>query len=432
MSHRKELFLILSFSLCLAAILAVWSQAEGRGQAQATVRYVGALGLDAGTCTDPTLPCKTVQYALDSAEPSDIIKVASGIYAGTNSHGNLVQVAYIDKEITVAGGYRMPGFAEPPDPAVDVTTIDAQGLGRGLVITGPISVTVEGLSITGGDAIGLGGGPGGADVGGGVLVAGATTFFRNNRLVSNACQTCLGGGLGLVDGTVTLQDNQIASNHADSGGGVYILGGSAILKANALQDNTAAGSGGGLCVVASDVLVDWNTVSGNSADLKGGGILLEASTASLMNNRISANSLSGNGGGVYIDGGDVVMTGNTIAGNTSSWNSGGGMYLWHSDAVLTENVITDNAARREGGGLYLTYSPAQLRDNLVQQNSVNGQNYPDGGGGLYLNYSDAIVDGNRLVDNQANDGGAAYLWQSNPVLSNNVIAGNSAGDGGGL
>ena len=457
MKYRRELFLVSSLAFCLTAILALWSQAEGRGQLQATGRYVGALGLDTGGCTDPAQPCATVQYALDAAEPGDIIKIASGIYSGINSHGNLAQVAYVDKDITLAGGYAVPGFPEPPDPVVNVTTIDAQGLGRGLVITGPITVTVHGLNITRGNATGLGGGPGGADAGAGVLVAGANTLFENNRLMSNSCQACLGGGLAMVDSLATLEGNQIASNSAgmggglalvDSlatvqgnqiasngaglGGGICIAGGSATLKANAMHDNTAADSGGGLYVSAAEVLVDANAVSGNSADGSGGGIFLEASLASLVNNSISANSLAGNGAGVYVDGGDVVMTGNTISDNTSSWNSGGGVYLWHSAALLNENAITNNAAHREGGGLYLTYSLAQLRDNLIQENSANGQNYPDGGGGLYLNYSDAVVDGNRLLDNEANDGGAVYFWQSNPILSNNIIAGNSAGDGGAL
>jgi hypothetical protein len=72
-------------------------------------------------------------------------------------HGDATQVVYISKTVTLRGGYAAPDFSEPPDPQANPTTLDAQGQGRVLYITGAISPTVEGLRIAGGDADGLGG-----------------------------------------------------------------------------------------------------------------------------------------------------------------------------------------------------------------------------------------------------------------------------------
>jgi len=124
---------------------------------------------------DPT-DYDTVQSAVDaSAHVTDVVKVA-GYCAGINDHGGLRQVVYISKTLTLRGGYTTTNWIEP-DPAANPTTLDARGQGRVLYVTGDISPTLEGLRITGGDAPGLSGSPGG-NAGGGVYVitAAVTTY----------------------------------------------------------------------------------------------------------------------------------------------------------------------------------------------------------------------------------------------------------------
>ena len=59
----------------------------------------------------------------------------------------------MDKGLTLRGGFTTANWATP-NPAANLTTLDAQGLGRGLVITGTQAaipaVTVERSAITGG------------------------------------------------------------------------------------------------------------------------------------------------------------------------------------------------------------------------------------------------------------------------------------------
>ena len=111
----------------------------------------------------------------------------------------VIQTVYINKSITIRGGYTT-AFADPPDPDANPTTLDAQGQGRVIFITGNVSTTIEGLRITGGNAAGLGGRPwskgiGADDSGGGVYAIDVPLNFRNNQVFGNTAR--YGGGMYL-------------------------------------------------------------------------------------------------------------------------------------------------------------------------------------------------------------------------------------------
>ena len=56
----------------------------------------------------------------------EVIKVAAGTYDDINDYGGLAQIVYLEKSITIQGGYT-PAFTEPPDPEANATTLDAGG-----------------------------------------------------------------------------------------------------------------------------------------------------------------------------------------------------------------------------------------------------------------------------------------------------------------
>ena len=229
------------------------------------------------TCASAPLPCYlTIQEAIDAAAEGDVIQIASGVYSTVNNYGGQTQIAYISKTITIQGGYAA-GFSEPPDPEANRTILDAEGNGRGLYITGEISPTIAGVSITGGNAID-------------------------------------GGGIYVITAAAHLKDNWVYNNTSTSfGGGLYVIGG-AIIEASSITTNTASSGGGGILVAAGGVLPNLgvaqlrkNVVAGNSA-CYGAGLDLAFSTAVITANKISNNSAtycgydgSGIGGGVLID-----------------------------------------------------------------------------------------------------------------------------------
>ncbi len=322
-----------------------------------TARYVAPTGSDIGGCTSAISPCRTVQYAVDQAAAGDEIHVAAGTYTDIHARNSVTQVVYISKTVTVRGGYSADFGAW--DPAQYTTTLDAMGTGRVLYITGNITPTVEGLSLTHGDATGLGGGWWGDDAGGGVYIVTATAAISNCRIVSNTA-SYYGGGLYLWHSNATLTGNTIGGNTASAslsyGGGLYLLDSdNTTLTNNQISGNTAF-HGGGLHLLDSDnTMLMNNTIVSNTASYYGGGLYLYYSgNATLTDNRVISNTASRGGGLSLYYSNNASLTGNRISGNAAFGSEdgyGGGVYLKNSDNVtLTGNQISGNIILGSDGG----------------------------------------------------------------------------------
>jgi len=413
----KHLFISIALS-AIAVLALTWVLSAATPASRAASYTVCPAG-------PPTCDYAIIQDAVDAAGEGDIIKVATGAYTDVNNYGGLAQVVYISKTVTLRGGYAAPGFADPPDPEANPTTLDAQGLGRVLYITGNISPTVEGLRITGGDAAGLGGGHGGWDAGGGGYVISATATIKNNRVFGNTANS--GGGLFLRYSNNTLTRNTILSNTAEYGGGCYLSYSDAPLVDNAITFNVANWNGGGLWLFNSDAKLNGNTILSNTASWDGGGLWLDSSDgASLGGNTISSNTAK-RGGGLYLVFSDAALSSNTVNDNNAEWG-GGGLYLRYSNAILDRNTVTTNHAASQGGGLYLVDSDATINRNTIASNAADMN-----GGGLYVGWSDNVMlNGNTIFSNTANrNGGGLYLCMSSaPKLTNNIVVNNEANTSG--
>ena len=194
----------------------------------------------------------------------------------------------VDEIMVPDGVYDLtiPGAAEQDDATGDLdvsgsvtiqhlgarpATVDAKGIDRVFEVNSPGgSVTISGISIQGGHAVGVAG-PTSAGTGGGVLVSA---------------------------GVLTLVDSTIANNFADAyGGGIETRPGA---TANLTND----------------------TVSGNQADVDGGGIDNTGAATNLLNVTVTGNvadadnDAAGNGGGIGEYGGTLATRDTIVAANT--------------------------------------------------------------------------------------------------------------------
>jgi uncharacterized repeat protein (TIGR01451 family) len=465
--------------LTMAGLLGLVISASSKTAcAQGTIHYVAS----GGNCGGAS-PCYSiVQDAVDAAQPGDEIRIAAGTYTDINNQGGLAQVVYIDKDLTLRGGYTTTDWTTP-DPDANRTELNANALGRVMFITGPdVDVTVEGLRLTYGNASGLGGQPNppfsDQDAGGGLYVLEATVTLSHTSVLSSATSSSgVGGGVYMRQVTATVINCTIQGNSSKHGGGLYLNTVEATLQQNTIQGNIGTGTSNGLGVNirnnSSVTLLD-NTIQNNTSSFStnSGTVYIKHSDATLSGNLIANNTY---GHGVYAEFGDITLTDNTIQGNSNT-----GVAAFWSDTVLTDNTIDDNgggfydgggvcidhlgadvssllernliqnnhtADFRKGAGVYLDSrgKPITLTGNIIQDNVAGTRSinpiYAGSGGGVYLTGEAITLRDNIIQRNVANqychpvagchDGFGGGMYLSGPAtLINNIITDNRAGDVG--
>ena len=291
---------------------------------------------------DETVEYTTVQAAVDAADSGDVVKVA-GVCVGAPEGFALRQLVYLDKSITLRGGYSTSDWATS-DPEANPTTLDALGQGRVLYVGGPVSATIENLQMVGGDAAGLG---------------------------EDGWDT--GGGIYATEAELTLNKTQVLSNTAFAGGGIWVEGGTSTLNKNLIADNTAAFCGG-LGVDSEAATLVGNTISTNATwEWSGGGVCIYSDGATLRRNTITANSAARSGGGLLVlFGGDVAVINNVIADNQASFG-GNGVRLASASAQLLHNTIVGNSGG-DGSGVLVSgddpVSSLSLVNTILVSHSV--------------------------------------------------------------
>ncbi|MBU0494491.1 MAG: hypothetical protein KKB13_21795, partial [Chloroflexi bacterium] len=405
--HTRQLALSLTLTLLALVgaltLLEAGNHSPPTAQAQGpdgyTTYYVAPAGSNCGGMT----PCyTTVQAAVDAVDdPGDVVKVAAGTYTGVQSRNGLDQAVYITKSLTIRGGYTTSDW-DNQDPDTHVTTLDANGQGRVVTIAGAISVTVDGLHLTGGDATDQGGGLFG-DAGGGVYVLNATVTLSRNRIADNQATTDswsdgAGGGVYVDTSLITLRGNQILNNQAavgglfagGAGGGFYGVDSQVNLEGNQVQGNQAGGdfgTGGGVELDAcADFRLVNNVIADNQADYGGAGIWIGhmsgvPSNGHLIHTTIARNQGANDVAGVRVAGGSVVTLTNTILvghdtginvsfsctgtltatlwGNTTDWGDVGTIYTG------TLNYWGDSAFLNPAAGNYHISSASAAKDRGV-------------------------------------------------------------------
>lgn len=225
-------------------------------------------------------------------------------------------------------------------------TVDNTGTGRVFLITSA-TVIINGMTITGGDSAGVGGG--------GIRISGGSLTLQSGAVVTGNTAGGAGGGgvyaLSNAQVTITGSGTQITGN-TDSGNGAGLnlqAGADAFLLDGAvISNNSGPNSGGGVSIAGtgSSFTVDNATVSANSAQFAGGIVAFSGGTLILQNGAvISGNSATvGTGGGVTISSGagGLSVSDTRFEGNTAVTNGDAIYYLIAPNATITNSCFTNN------------------------------------------------------------------------------------------
>lgn len=213
LNMRRWARLALTTGLTLLLVAALLWAGPGPSPVRAdpgTLYVHAATGDDNGNCQDPAAPCQTVGYAISQAVDGDTILIAGGQYT---------ENLFIDAGLTLRGAFAVAGTQWTPDG--DETTIDGSGQ-QAPVITiadmGDSTVTLESLTITGGEG----------ECSGGVCGGNSPLVIRNSTIRDN---TATGGGGALARGNpTTIEDSYILNNHLQSDQGPGSTGGAGGLR----------------------------------------------------------------------------------------------------------------------------------------------------------------------------------------------------------
>jgi hypothetical protein len=291
-------------------------------------------------CTAATFTCGAGDVACLIAS----ITAANGTPAPDSIHlaGGTYQLTAVDN--TTNGPNGLPSVTSP-------LTLQGVGAAQTVIVRVPGApmfrllhvaptgaLTVQGLTITGGD-------------------------------VGNFMD---GGGIWNV-GTLVVLTSAVIENRANFGGGL-INGGQVTIERSEFVRNTAVHAGGGLDN-GGVVTVRESTFAENSAD--GGGAMANVRGTVLITNSTIVDNIgvfSGAGGIVNLTTGGVLrLTNTTMARNTGLVRGGGGggaLSVVGGEALLTNCTIVENTAPDGGapGGIVRTAGVLALHNTIVARN----------------------------------------------------------------
>ncbi len=220
----------------------------------------------------------SLREAILSAGAGDNIALPSGHYRltipGQGEDAGAQGDLDLTKDVAIAG-------ADPRS-----TVVDAQGYDRVFDVAGGVTAHLNGLTVTGGQLLGDGGG-----------IRNAGTLHLEGVTVTGNRAAGLGGGLD-DEGAAFVQDSTIAGNQGGLGGGLHV-GGAAEVLTSTISGNLAGGynstgHGGGIDGTSGTALLLFSsTVTGNqsfNSALSGGGIA--AAPFAKLDNTIVANNVA--------------------------------------------------------------------------------------------------------------------------------------------
>lgn len=377
---------------------------------------------DDGTTVFTSADAQALRQAITAANPGDTVKVA-GNCAGVVSEMGSNQVAFIDKSLTIAGGYT-PSNWLIYDPVGNPTVIDAQSGGRVLRLTA--AATLQGFTLT-------------------------------NAFINAGSSNWHGGGLHTTsDLTMTdmvLSNNTvIATGGTQNGGGAYI-GGAVVVHNSRILNNNTRHAGAGLYVVGNATVTDSLFQANSSQNASGGGLHTQG-FADIAHTNFYSNSTRTDGGGVHAVGGMSILAGTLSHNECRVSCSGGAISTVGSDVTISGTQFIDNQAAHNGGAVHSNGSMTIINSYFAHNSNASfvggavagfgsGQtvtvmnshfegNTAVGSGGAIGTFPTATITNSRFVGNSGGiNGGALFLINGgqvvNSLLVSNTIGGNGAG-----
>ncbi len=361
------------------------------------------------------------------------IRVAEGTYI-VDADG--IDLTY---ETTILGGYPSGGGTRNPDAFETVISADTLGddqpggVNRGdnaarvFRAANTWDITLDGVTITGGNAAGKGAG---------VRLTGSTGVLIHDCIIEDNDSGDRGGGIAATASVFTVTDSVVRDNRAAGGGGLRLDGASeATFEHTDFIANTSSGASGALAInetstaTFADSLFEMNAAGGN------GGVtnVNDASMADFVRCIFRGNQ-AGNATSTlrYVNGGGGTITDSLFHDNSADFTgtirlTGGG-----SLSIVNSTIVNNHATNESGGVSLADSSPLTVTNSIIAFNTVaNGSPTVQDQqvlGSIEVNYS--LVEGwdGTLTGTGSIDGDPAFVDAMNDDYR--IGAGSAAIDAG--
>jgi len=204
--------------------------------------------------------------------------------------------------------------------------------------------------------------------------------------------------------------------------------------------NGADTLGGGIKLINSSLTINNCIITNNIAYKEGGGIYSSNSNPYISYSSISYNQIlnAGNGGGMCLSSSGGAINNSDISHNSilkDEWASGGGIHYHNSNTLLNNLDVSYNNAGSfsVGGGIYVSVISGY---NIIFKNLKVCNNYGEAGGGISTrvplwNSARIEIVSSLFENNQSNFiGGGAVCSGQKTIFTNCTFASNSGGEGG--
>lgn len=436
--------------------------------------FVKINGSDGNDGLSWTTAKATISAALNIASATDEIWVAKGIYHPNGSGRNATLT--LKKGVTVYGSFAGAETSIAQRNLTlnesiidgDIGVLSNASDNAYHVITGAENSTINGFTITNGNANGSG-----------INVLGAGLYFPIGTMSIRNCSFELniaaekGGAVYLGKGKTVLDNCYFSKNKAKGpnsrGGGaifmsdyckaeisnstfdqniadredhMYVAHGGAIYNSSSalgkitkcVFTKNSAEYGGAIdasgAPIIDDCTFDGNwSFTGEDGNFGGrGGAIFnyDVNSAPLISNcDFIKNSCPSFGGAIDNDSSSkAVITNSTFTENSAGY--GGGINNWQSQSTIKNCIFTDNTAALTGGGIGIFHCSTGLISGCTFDGNSSSDNGGEGGAIGFFGGTNYNIDRCVIYSNTAGYGGGIYIRLSTPTISNCLILNNSS------
>lgn len=351
--------------------------------------------------------------ALANALSGSVLHVAAGNYVSdaiipvtdslkaTLSSTDVLKSFYVDKNITIIGGYPANATAGAvADAAANATVLDGNGVSLHTMVIGAPKVdgekvVIEGITIKGGKNV----------------AEDQTVLVPVNgiKLAGNYA-----AGIALFNSTVEMKNVTVTANMGNCAAGLYCAGSDVTMTGCKVDANEGTGNGAGAWfTTGTKLLMDGCSVNANKTAGVCAGLYLYVPASKILeaevkNSHFDNNIATGNAGGAYVrdDSGENLMK-STFTNCTFDNNNGamGASALVLNAKTSFTKCSFSNTVATNNGVIYVNTSGTANADVLFDECVVTGNDGKNGN--LYI----------------YNNGGKIDVTVQNSVVYNNTMAG---------